>query len=114
MSAVVYGLAALVFLVGLAGVATTRNLVHAVVCVGVAQSATYILLLAVGYRRGGTAPVYAGIAHGRKTVDPVVQALALTDIVVGVAVAALLLVFALKAYERGGTLDPSELTGMHG
>jgi multicomponent Na+:H+ antiporter subunit C len=114
MSAVVYGLAAFVFLVGLAGVATTRNLVHAVVCVGVAQSATYILLLAVGYRRGGTAPVFAGISSKRKTVDPVVQALALTDIVVGVAVTALLLVFALKAYERSGTLDPAELTGMHG
>lgn len=114
MSALVYGLAAFVFLVGLVGVATTRNLLHAVVCIGVAQSATYILLLAVGYRHGGTAPVFSGISTSRRTVDPVVQALALTDIVVGVAVAGMLLVFALKAFERSGSLDPAELTGMRG
>ena len=39
-------------LVGLYGIATSRNLIHLIVCLAVVQSATYVLLLSVGYRRG--------------------------------------------------------------
>ena len=34
------------------GVVTSRHLVHLVVCLSVTQSATYVLLLAIGYREG--------------------------------------------------------------
>ncbi len=39
-------------LVGIFGVVRSRNLIHTVVCVSVAQSGTYVLLLAIGYQRG--------------------------------------------------------------
>jgi multicomponent Na+:H+ antiporter subunit C len=110
-----YALAAWVFLIGLFGVVTSRNLIHITVCVSVCQSSTYILLLAIGYRRGGTAPIFSDIpSKGRRTVDPVVQALTLTDIVVSVAVAALLLAFALKSFEHHDSLDPAEIAGLSG
>jgi multicomponent Na+:H+ antiporter subunit C len=109
-----YALAVWIFLVALFGIVTSRNLVHIAVCVSVAQSATYVLLLAVGYRTHGTAPIFSDIPRSRRTVDPVVQALTLTDIVVSVAVAALLLAFAIKAYDRTGSLDPGEIAGLHG
>jgi len=47
-------------------------------------------------------------------VDPVVQALALTDVVVEAAVTALLLSFAIQAHKRFGTLDPAELASLKG
>jgi multicomponent Na+:H+ antiporter subunit C len=109
-----YALAAFIFLVGLGGVVRGRNLIHITVCVSVCQSATYVLLLAIGYRDKGTAPVFADIPLSRRTVDPVVQALTLTDIVVSVAVMALLLNLALLALRHRGTLDPSELTELEG
>ena len=110
MSFVPYALAVWIFLVGLYGIVTSRNLIHITVCVTVCQSATYVLLLAIGYRTEGTAPVFADIpTEGRRVVDPIVQSLTLTDIVVSVAVAALLLSFALKAFEHHRSLDPAEM-----
>ena len=110
MSFLPYALAVWIFLVGLYGIVTSRNLIHITVCVTVCQSATYVLLLAIGYRTKGTAPVFSDIpTEGRKVVDPVVQSLTLTDIVVSVAVAALLLSFALKAFEHYRSLDPAEM-----
>lgn len=114
MSYLPYALAAWIFLVGLYGIVSSRNLVHIAVCVSVCQSATYVLLLAIGYRKHGTAPVFADVPTSRRVVDPVVQSLTLTDIVVAVAVSALLLTFALKAYEHHGSLDPAEMVELKG
>jgi multicomponent Na+:H+ antiporter subunit C len=109
-----FALAGWLFLVGLYGVATSRNLIHLVVCLSVAQSGTYVLLLAIGYVKGGTAPIFNGIALGTRAVDPVVQALTLTDVVVSVTTIALLLAIAVEVHKRTGTLDPDELREMKG
>ena len=101
-----YLVAAWLFLVGLYGIVTSRNLVHAVTCLSVVQSSTYILLLAVGFRRGGTAPIFLDVPVGTKAVDPVVGALTLTDVVVGATVSALLLALAVQIYKHHRTLDP--------
>lgn len=106
--------AAWLFLVALYGIVTSRNTIHLVVCLSVAQASTYVLLLAVGYRRVATAPVFKDVPVGTRVVDPVVQALTLTDVVVGVAVSSLLLALALQAQRRNGTLDPQELAEMRG
>ena len=107
-------LAAWIFLVGLFGIDTSRNQIHICVCVSDCQSATYELQLAIGYRKHGTAPIFADIPGSRTVVAPLVQSLTLTDIVVSVAVAALLLAFAIKAYEHHGTLAPADVSEMHG
>ena len=46
---------------------------------------------------------------GKPAVDPVVQALTLTDIVVSVTVTALLLALVIEIWKRAGTVDPDEL-----
>ncbi len=102
------------FLVGLYGIATSRNTIHLVSCLFVAQSSTYVFLLSIGYRRIGTAPIKGGVPPGRAFVDPVVQSLALTDIVVGATVSALILIFALQAHKRSGSEDPRRSTPMRG
>ena len=114
MSAPALVVAAWLLLVGLYGVVTSRNLVHLVMCLGVAQASTYVLLLAVGYREGGKAPIYADIPTSARVVDPVVQALTLTDVVVEATVTALLLALTVQASKRFGTLDPDELRAMRG
>jgi multicomponent Na+:H+ antiporter subunit C len=77
--------------VGLYGIVTSTHLVHQIVCLIVVQSSTYVLLLAVGYVNGGVAPYFFDIPLHTPAVDPVVQALALTDVVVEATVSALLL-----------------------
>jgi multicomponent Na+:H+ antiporter subunit C len=103
-----------IFLVGVYGMVTSRNLVHAVGCLAVAQSSTYVLLLGVGYRKGATAPVFSDVPVGTPVVDPVVQVLVLTDVVVGATVTALLLSLVIQIRKRSGTLDPESLTGLKG
>ena len=103
-----------IVIVGLYGVITSRDLIHQVVCLIVVQSSTYVLLLGVGYVTGGVAPYFFDIPAHAKAVDPVVQALALTDVVVEAAVTALLLSFAVQAHKRFGTLDPHELAEFKG
>jgi multicomponent Na+:H+ antiporter subunit C len=92
MSVLAYGVVGWLFLIGIYGVVTSRNLIHLVVCLSVAQSATDVLLLEIGYRTGGHAPVFVDLpAHP------------------GPAVTALLLALAVQVHKRAGTLDPDKL-----
>lgn len=103
------------FVAGLYAVATSRNLIHMIVCLAIMQSSTYLMILAVGYRTGATAPVFiqTEVPPGTPAVDPVGHALVLTDIVVSATVTALLLTLALEVFKRRGTLDPRELRPLH-
>jgi multicomponent Na+:H+ antiporter subunit C len=114
VSILCYGTVAWLFLVGLYGIVSSRNLIHMVICLSIAQSSTYLLLLSIGYRTGAAAPIFADIPPGSRAVDPIVQALALTDVVVEATVVALLLALAVQAHKRFGTLDPNELTPLRG
>ncbi len=114
MSFLPYGVAAWICVIGLYGVVTSRNLIHLGLCLTVTQSSTYLLLLAVGYVRGGGAPIFKGVKLGTTAVDPVVQALSLTDIVVSVTVLALILALALDVHEDVGTVDPGRIVEIQG
>jgi len=100
--------------VGLYGIVTSRHLVHLIICLIVVQSSTYVLLLGVGYVTGAVAPYFYDVPVHTPAVDPVVQALALTDVVVEAAVTALLLSVAIQAHKRFGTLDPHQLAEFKG
>ena len=114
MSYVPYAVAAWLCLVGLYGVATSRNLIHLAICLTVTQSSSYVLLLTVGYVKHGRAPIFKGIKLGTRAVDPVVQALTLTDVVVSVVVVALILALALDAHRLSGTVDPDGIVDVSG
>jgi multicomponent Na+:H+ antiporter subunit C len=114
MSFLPYAIAAWIFLVGLFGVVTSKNLIHLALCLAVTQSSTYVLLLAVGYVKGGGAPIFKGVKLGTRAVDPVVQALSLTDIVVSVTVLALILALALDVHRDAGTVDPDRIAELQG
>ena len=109
MSFLPYAVAAWIALVALFGVVTSRNLIHLVTCLAVMQSASYLVLLSIGYKKHAVAPIFDTVKPGSRAVDPVVQALTLTDVVVGVTVTALLLALGVQAHKRYGTLDPERL-----
>jgi multicomponent Na+:H+ antiporter subunit C len=109
-----YAVAAWVMLIGLYGIVTSRNLIHLVICLSVVQSSTYLLLLSIGYKTDGEAPVFSDRPPSPRAVDPVVQALTLTDVVVGTTVTAMLLAIAVQVHKRYGSLDPDELRTMNG
>jgi multicomponent Na+:H+ antiporter subunit C len=108
VSVLAYGVAGWLFLVGLIGIVRSRNLIGVVICLSV------VLLLAIGYRSGAKAPILADIKAGTPVVDPVVQALTLTDVVVEATVTAVLLALAVQAHKRFGTLDPDAMTEIRG
>jgi multicomponent Na+:H+ antiporter subunit C len=114
MTVLPYFVAAFLLLAGLAGAVASRDLIRTVVALSVAQSGTDVLLLAVGWRRGATAPVFSDIDPGTRVVDPVVQALCLTDVVIGATVLSLLLALAVQVHKTSGTRDPDALTGLGG
>jgi multicomponent Na+:H+ antiporter subunit C len=103
-----YGVAAYLLGLGIWGAVRGRGLVHLVISISIMQASTYVFLIAVGYREGGIVPVFADHPPGTPAVDPVVQSLVLTDIVVGTAVSALILVLGQLIHEDGPA-DPSEV-----
>ena len=112
MSYLPYALAVWLFLVGLYGVVSSRNFIHLAVCLTVMQSGTYVLLLAIGYKNNAFAPIFRPTRH--PAVDPVVQALTLTDVVVSVTIVALILELALNAHREARSVVPEEIADFHG
>jgi multicomponent Na+:H+ antiporter subunit C len=110
-----YLVAGYLFVLGVYGVVRSRHLVQTVVSLAIAQSATYVLLLSEGFQKAATAPVFGpSTPVGTPVVDPVMQALTLTDIVVSATVTALLLALAIQIHRKHGTVDPDELRSLRG
>ena len=106
MNALPYLAAALVFSLGLYGAITAKHVVQQILCISVAQSGTYVLLIALGFRHGAGPPIFLSAPPSRVLgVDPLVQALALTDVVVSAATTALLLAIVMQIAARGGSTN---------
>ena len=70
------------------------------------DSGVAIVVVALGYVQGGTAPILdADTDASAIFVDPINAALAVTAIVIGFAVTAITLAYAIRLYRMHGTLD---------
>lgn len=117
MFALNYVAAALLFVFGVIGVLTQRNLVRLLLNLGLMESATFLLLVTLGYRTGATAPIFyePGIVPGRTpVVDPIVQALTLTSIVIGVVTLAMALALIIQLARHYRTLDVRRMRELRG
>ena len=66
----------------------------------------HLLIVSIGYIKGGTAPIMDNaVTSGTQVVDPVPSALVLTAIVIGLAITALMLTYAIKLFELKGSLE---------
>ncbi|MCK5064106.1 MAG: NADH-quinone oxidoreductase subunit K, partial [Candidatus Fermentibacteraceae bacterium] len=103
------GTAAGLVLVGLWGILTRRHILRIALAFTVADTGVNLLLVWSGYLPGRTTPIIddsipvSGITSA--VVDPLPQALVLTSIVIGVAVAALFVVVGVLASRRTGSAD---------
>lgn len=112
MSFLPFAIAAWLFVIGLYGIVSSKNLVRTILSLTVVQSSTYVLLLGIGYVNGGQGAIFADITQVSKAVDPVVQVLVLTDIVIEATVTGVLLALAVQAHKRFGSLDPHDLRAL--
>jgi multicomponent Na+:H+ antiporter subunit C len=114
---VIYILCLLLFMVGLFGVLTQKNLIKIVVSLGIMDYAMNLFMILLGYREGGIAPIVTDAqdaAFSTAAVDPLPQALVLTSIVIGLGVTALMVAIALRLYQTHGTYDITEIRNLRG
>lgn len=78
-----------------------RELVRTVLGIVLISNSATLFIVASGLRRGGP-PIYP---LGERVADPLVQSLALTALVIGFGVTALLLALVVRIFAAGGGLD---------
>ena len=109
------------FLIGIWGLVRKDNLIKKVIALNIVNSALIVLFVYMGSLSGSTAPILVerlqrgvrggeahvleGLQRVADFVDPLPQALMLTDIVIGICLTALALTLAARIYRRYGTLD---------
>jgi multicomponent Na+:H+ antiporter subunit C len=99
-------------------VVVKKNIVKIVIGLAVMEYGINLLLVLVGYRRGGGPPIIepgmdpAAFAAG--SVDPLPQALVLTSIVIGLGVLAMMVALCIRLYERYGTFDITQMRRLKG
>ena len=112
-----YILTAFLFLVGVFGIFTQRNIIKIIISVSIVESAANMFLVLVGYRSGGIAPVITGRYSPEEfallSVDPFPQVMVLTSIVIGLSVIALMVAIALRLYHVYGTYDIDKIIMSH-
>lgn len=103
------GIGVLLVLIGLWGMLTQRNLIKIIIGFSIIDTGVHVIMVAVGYIPGRTAPIVgdavAPSAAAATVVDPVPQALVLTAIVIGLAVTALMLTIAVRLSRTNGSIS---------
>jgi multicomponent Na+:H+ antiporter subunit C len=104
----------LLILIGFYGALTHRNLLRMIVAFTIADTGVNIVIVAIGYMHGRTAPILDATLQAAdaaaRIIDPVPQALVLTAIVIGVGVTALMLAYALRLFGQKHSLDIAKFT----
>ncbi|MBD3426705.1 MAG: cation:proton antiporter [Candidatus Omnitrophica bacterium] len=103
-------------LMGLYVLITNRNLIKKVIGFAIMEHGLNLLLIMIGYRKGGEAPV---VSPGMSVsaipfVDPLPQAVVLTSIVIGLGITALMVGMCIRIYQRYGTFDIAEIRRLRG
>jgi multisubunit Na+/H+ antiporter MnhC subunit len=104
----------LLILIGLWGMLTHRNILRIVIGFSLIDTGIHIVMVSIGYVTGGTAPILDRALPvteaASRAVDPVPSALVVTAIVIGLAVTAVMLAYAIRLYESKKTLSIDALT----
>ena len=111
---IAYSLCFMLFLVGLYGVITRRNLVKIAISLSIMEFSIFLLLALVGYIEGGVAPIVDPSDPVKLYVDPLPQAMVLTAIVIGLATTAMLMTVIIRIYRKYGTFDIREIKNLRG
>ena len=110
----VYLLCFILFLVGLYGVLTRRNIIKIIIGLSFMEFSTFLFLLLIGYIEAGAAPILSKTGEPVHFVDPLPQAMVLTAIVIALAANAMLLAIAVRLYKKYGTFDIGKINELKG
>ncbi len=98
--------AGILILIGIFGIITRQNIFKILLSINILQTGVNLLLIALGYVDGGSAPI---ISDGNPIfVDPLPQALVLTSIVIGFGTTAVGLVVSIQYFKSHKTLKFGE------
>jgi multicomponent Na+:H+ antiporter subunit C len=112
---IVYLLCFLLFMVGLYGVITRKNIIKIIIGLNIMEYSLNLFFILIGYVHGGIAPIIIDAnAKMPLVVDPLPQALILTSIVIGLATTAMLLAIAIRIYKKYKTFDVSKINSLKG
>lgn len=104
----------LLIIIGLLIMITKRNLLKIVMGMDIVDSGINLLLISIGYRTGGTVPIFSTDLATNKFVDPIPQALTLTSIVIGACVTTLALSLVIKIKEKYNSIDSCDVRRLRG
>lgn len=101
----------LLVLAGLWGVIARKDLIRMIIGFSLFDTGLHVIMISIGYIRNSTAPILDSAVDKSKAaeqiVDPLPQALVLTAIVIGLAVTALMLAYAVRMHKEKGSLNIS-------
>ncbi len=104
---IVYGVCFIIFGLGLYVTITSGNLVKKLFGLAMLQASVMLMFIAIGYIKGGLAPIIKKGAEDAVYVNPLPQVLILTAIVVGLATLAVGLALCVQIKKKFGKIDES-------
>ncbi len=115
---ILYFLIALMLFVGIYAIVAKKNIIKIIVGVNIVGYALHLLLVLLGYKIDGIAPIMTPAmdfnTFVEKAVDPLPQAIILTSIVIDLAFVAFLSALAVRLYEKYGTFDIDKIRRLRG
>jgi len=109
---VIYSLAAILLVVGLAGMTLLPNLLRKLMAMNVMQVAVMVFWVALSWKEGARTPIIGAkeaIPEAAAHMNPLPHTLMLTAIVVSVATIGLALALLIRIREEHGSLDEGNL-----
>jgi multisubunit Na+/H+ antiporter MnhC subunit len=101
-------------MVGVYCVAVKKNLIKIIIGLVIMEYSMNLLIVIVGYRRGGMDPIVDPGATNAVYVDPLAQVFALAMIAVGLATTITMAAIAMRIYDRYGTFDIAKIRKLKG
>lgn len=105
-----FGMTIVIFLIGFWIMLSHANLIKKIIGMNIMESAIFLFFVAIGYIKGGVAPI--GYEAENVYVNPLPSALILTGIVVSVSITAFALGLVVKLYQHYGTVNIDEIVAI--
>jgi multicomponent Na+:H+ antiporter subunit C len=117
MGIAIYVMAFAFLLLGLYALVAKKNIVRIIIGIAIVQYSVNLLLVLMGYRKGGMPPIVTEAGHAVAAgppVDPLPQAMVLASIIIGLGITALAVGLAIRLYEKYGTFDLNDIRKLRG
>ena len=101
------------FFVGLFGLLTQKHLIKIFMSIAIMETALFLLFIGLTFEKNLLAPILSSSQQGFSNMnDPIPHAMILTAIVIGMAVLALGVSFAIEYYKLTGKTNIDEMTSL--